>query len=241
MKINQILRVTQEKMQGKWQLALRVTVVVAAITMIVPATLTPALGGLGGIADLIWLLVVTSPVSTGAMWLFLDIHDGQQTGVLNHIFDPFYDLSRMVKAWSWKYLLVVFQMLFFVIPGLLALVRYSQMEFILKDHPMISGQDALKKSKEMMRGNQIRYLGLYLSIFWPGILGISTGIVMAVHSIITVDFWGGESWMTTDLSQRASLIILASHLGIHLLRAYARPAFAVFYRDLRPLVTKEDE
>jgi uncharacterized membrane protein len=240
MRVSEILQLTKTKMQGKWQLAFAVVAVVMAVAVIVPQTLTLTLGGLDGIANLIWMFAVTLPIGTGAVWLFLGLHDGKE-GELIHIFDVFQDLRRIVRAWMLKMLLVFPQLIAFLIPGLIALINYSQMEFILKDNPGMAGKEALSLSKEIMRGNKMRYVLLYLRIFWPTILIMIAGFSMMVNVFITADTFGGEIWVDTVLWRRANSAILISNLAIHVFNAYARPAFAIFYRDLKPLEAVENE
>ena len=43
-------------------------------------------------------------------------------------------------------------MLLFIIPGFIAALRYSMAYFILKDNPEIGALEAIRRSKEMMKG-----------------------------------------------------------------------------------------
>lgn len=238
MKVSEILKITKAKMKGRWQLAFTVTVVVASIITIVPLTLTPALGGLERIADLVWLFAVSLPVRTGASWLFLDLFDGKK-GDLNSIFDVFLDLKRISTAWLLKMVLITAQLFLFFIPGLIAEIKYSQMNFILKDNPEMDGLAAIRLSKEMMRGHKVRYCLLYLNIFWPVILIMTVGIFIMVNHLMTMTLYSGELLIDQGLLRLVSQMIFLSNLVAHALNAYARPAFAVFYRNLNPV--KDDE
>lgn len=67
--------------------------------------------------------------------------------------------------------------LLFVIPGIIASLRYSMTYFIIADNPEISGLDAIKKSKQMMIGHKGELFVLLLSFFWWYVLcGITFGI-----------------------------------------------------------------
>jgi len=239
MKVSEILRVTREKMQGKWGFALVVTIVVSAITMSVPNLITPSLGTMEFWANTLWLILVSSPIAMGALWLFLDLYDGVEVE-LRHVFDIFRDYSRVVTAVFWKRLFIVGWMLLFLIPGIFAMIRYSQMEFLMKDDPMMTGQDAIRKSKEMMRGNKARYFILYLSIFWPALLGLALGVFMMMDAFATGYLFAGSVFVDQTRASRAQLVSLVSTAAFHLLNAYARPAFAVFYRDLKSLEKEDD-
>ena len=230
MRIMEILRLTRDKMQGKWLFAIVVVALVSLISMSVPRLITPALGAMEFWVDIIWLIMVSAPIAMGAMWLFLDMHDGREVEI-RHVFDVFRDYGRVVSAVFLKYLFIVLWTLLFIIPGIFAMIRYSQMEFLMKDDPTLNGQAAISKSKEMMRGNKARYFGLYLLIFLPAILGLVIGFITVMNSIYMV---GNMVYTDTDQASRGQLIITISTIGMSLLAAIAYPAFAVFYRDLKP-------
>jgi len=232
MRVSEILQTTRRKMQGKWSVAIGVTVMVTLITMIVPNTITPNFGTMEFWADFLWLFLVSLPLAMGSMWLFLDMHDGRDVEP-RHVFDIFRDYSRVVGAVLWKYLLIFGWFLLFIIPGIIAMIRYSQMEFLMKDDPKLTGQEAINKSKEMMHRNKARYFGLYLRIFWPAILGVAVGVFMMMDAAAGGHMVGGMIYIDPDQASRAQLVSLVSVAALHLLNAYANAAFAVFYRDLK--------
>lgn len=237
MSVSEILRVTRAKMQGIWGFAIAVSAVVAVIAMSIPQLITPVLGTMEFWADILWNILIASPVAMGAMWLFLDIYDDFEVEI-SHIFLAFKDYGRVVGAVFWKYFLIVMWTLLFIIPGIIAWLNYSQMELLMKDNPMMTGQIAVKESKEMMNGHKGRYFGLYLRIFWPAIIGSMTGIFM-MGNAIDINVVTGLFEFDALLAQRASYVSFFSGVAWQLLNAYGRPAFAVFYRDLKS--RKEEE
>ena len=67
----------------------------------------------------------------------------------------------------------------FIIPGIIAAFRYSMTFYILADNPEMSGMDALKKSKEMMKGHKMEFFLLNLSfIGWCFLVPFTFGILM---------------------------------------------------------------
>lgn len=67
----------------------------------------------------------------------------------------------------------------FVIPGIIAAYRYSMAFYILADNPKMSGMDALKASKQMMKGHKMEFFLLQLSFLGWCLLAILTfGILM---------------------------------------------------------------
>jgi len=225
-------------MQGKWGFAISVTIIVVLITMSVPNLITPAFGTMEFWANILWMILVSAPIAMGAMWLFLDLHDGDEVEV-NHVFSVFRDYGRVVGAVFFKQLLILGWMLLFIIPGIIAMMRYSQMEFLMRDDPTLSGQDAIRKSKEMMQGNKARFFGLYIMIFWPAILGIAIGALLMMDAFASGHHTvAGMIYVDQIRASRAQIVSLLSTALLHLLNAYANPAFALFYRDLK---SREEE
>ena len=65
-------------------------------------------------------------------------------------------------------------MLLLVIPGIIAILRYSQIWFILSEDENIGPFDAINKSKEMMLGNKLKLFYLYCRFFGWFILCLLT-------------------------------------------------------------------
>ena len=67
----------------------------------------------------------------------------------------------------------------FIIPGIIAAFRYSMAFYILADNPEMSGMEALKASKQMMKGHKMEFFLLQLSFLGWCLLAILTfGILM---------------------------------------------------------------
>jgi len=61
---------------------------------------------------------------------------------------------------------VVLWSLLLVVPGIIAMIRYSQAWFIMADDPKLTPTEAIEKSKQMMYGHKWRYFVLCLSFIW---------------------------------------------------------------------------
>lgn len=72
----------------------------------------------------------------------------------------------------------------FVIPGIIAAYNYYLVEFIMADDPQISAMDALRKSKEMMRGHRWNVFVLNLSFIGWLLLGTITCGVLDIFYVI---------------------------------------------------------
>lgn len=64
--------------------------------------------------------------------------------------------------------------LIFIFPAFIAIFRYSMTFYIIADNPSISGSEAIKKSKEMMKGHKWELFVLLFSFFWWYVLGVIT-------------------------------------------------------------------
>ncbi len=64
--------------------------------------------------------------------------------------------------------------LIFIFPAFIAIFRYSMTFYIIADNPSISGSEAIKKSKEMMKGYKWELFVLLFSFFWWYALGVIT-------------------------------------------------------------------
>ena len=75
-------------------------------------------------------------------------------------------------------LLILLWTLLFIIPGIVKSYSYRLVPYIISDNPGLSGEEALKKSSEMMKGNKWKTFVLDLSFIWWFLLSIITfGIV----------------------------------------------------------------
>lgn len=67
--------------------------------------------------------------------------------------------------------------LLFVIPGIIAAIRYSQSYLVLYDHPDYSATECIRESKRLMTGNKMKYFLLLLSyIGWLFLASIPSGL-----------------------------------------------------------------
>lgn len=73
--------------------------------------------------------------------------------------------------------------LLFIIPGIIASLRYSMTFYIISDNPEISGSDAIKKSKQMMTGHKWELFVLLLSFFWWYLLCAITLGIAAIYVV----------------------------------------------------------
>ncbi len=67
----------------------------------------------------------------------------------------------------------------FIIPGIIAAIRYSQAYYILADDPKKGIMQCINESKALMATNKMKYFTLVLSFFgWAFLLGIGQSLLL---------------------------------------------------------------
>ena len=107
-------------------------------------------------------LIIGGPLSLGISALFLKIYRGQDFQV-EEMFSGFNDFARSLTAYLLIMLYVLLWSLLLIVPGIIAAISYSMTFFILAEDPHISATEAMRQSKEMMRGHKAEYFWLMLS------------------------------------------------------------------------------
>lgn len=91
--------------------------------------------------------------------------------------DLFSPLKYFFKALGLQIVTSVFIFLWtllFIIPGIIAAYRYSQVKFILVENPDKGIMECIRESKEMMAGHKMEYFVLGLSFILWNILAVFT-------------------------------------------------------------------
>ena len=132
---------------------------------------------LGGAAILgVIQFIIGGVVELGYSRFLLNLHDNHQAGVsdLFSQFDRFADgfclaLLRGLFVALWSLLLVI--------PGIVASLSYSMAGFLMTENPNMTATEALRASKELMRGHKFELFCLDLSfIGWIFLSAFTLGI-----------------------------------------------------------------
>ncbi len=96
-----------------------------------------------------------------------------------YIFNGF---EHFLKAFCLAFMTSLFTCLWtllLVVPGIIALIRYSQAVYILEDHPEMGVMECISESKRIMTGNKGRYFCMRLSfIGWMLLASIPNGLLL---------------------------------------------------------------
>lgn len=122
-----------------------------------------AAGYSGGIG-----LIVDGPLMLGGVIFFLTFTRGG-TAEVGMLFAGFKNFGNALVAYLLTSIFVLLWSLLLIVPGIIAALAYSQTMYLLADDPQLGGLDAMRKSKEMMRGYKwklfclgLRFLGWQL-------------------------------------------------------------------------------
>lgn len=118
-------------------------------------------------------LIIGGAMQLGASIVALNFARGKKVE-LSQLFDGFKNFANSLVAYLLMTLFILLWSLLLIIPGIIAAIAYSQTFFILADDKKISGSDALKKSREMMKGYKGKYFMLCLRFTGWFLLSILT-------------------------------------------------------------------
>jgi uncharacterized membrane protein len=162
LKFNSDLRSdAREQLKGKWGGGI--------LACLVFGILTGASSGAAGVGA----LIIGGPMELGLATYFL-LLTGRKDAQLEHLFRGFRTFESSLVLYLVRTVYVVLWSLLFVIPGIVAVLRYSMAIYVLHDNPELSGMEALNRSKEMMDGLKGKLFGLYLSFLGWAILCLFT-------------------------------------------------------------------
>ena len=175
----------------------------------------------------LYVLLVTGPMMLGLTLYFLATFRKHNVELAD-IFLGFEKFGKALGLFLYQALFIFLWTLLFIVPGIIASIRYSQAFFILADDPDKGIRQCMNESKAMMKGNKAKYFLLSLSfIGWALLAMIPAGIFSSIG---------------TTVSNNAFVAALFSIIGILFtapLLAYVYSTFAGFYEILAGHLIKE--
>lgn len=123
--------------------------------------------------------VVMIPINVGLASFFLKFAKGEKVEA-REIFAQ-YKISfwEPVKAYLLAGLFIFLGLICFIIPGILLALKYSQLGFVFADNPEIEYDDAMKRSRELMKGRKGEFFILGLSfILWVILVPFTLGLLL---------------------------------------------------------------
>jgi len=164
-----------ESLKGKWGSGAIATLLYALI-LYAGSTAISLPFGLDSIASTIFSnlwTILCLPLSWGLCVYFLDVARNNQTSY-GQLFDGYKDFLRIFVTYFVYGLIVGFGLVLLIVPGIIFGLMFSQIGYILKDHPEMGIADTLKLSADMMKGHKMDYFLLELSFIGWAILAVCT-------------------------------------------------------------------
>lgn len=210
---------------------------------------TEQFGGVSGASDIsaVLLAVILSVALVFLIWAIVTVVIGGATTLgyakynlnlvddkdpkLKDIFSQYDRLGTGFGMQFFRGLFIFLWSLLLVIPGIIASYSYSMTAYILCENPEMTAREAIKKSKELMKGNRWRLFCLELSfIGWEILAGVAIGILMIPVLVIGVI---RVSYAVSLMVAGILLVTIAGAVVIGLtLSPYIIASTAVFYREI---------
>ena len=122
------------------------------------------------------LFLLAGPLMVGMAHYFLHLAD-RNNPQINDLFGHFKNFGNTFVLYLLTTIFTFLWSLLFLIPGLIAGISDAMAPYILAEHPEIKASDAIKMSKDMMRGHKGEYFVLQLSfIGWYLLCILTLGI-----------------------------------------------------------------
>lgn len=197
------------------------------------------IAGLMGIAlvVLLWgivVLVLGGATTLGYAKYNLNLVDDCDPKLKN-IFSQYDRLGTGFGMQFFRGLFIFLWSLLFVIPGIVANYSYYMTPFILCEHPEMTAREAIKESKELMRGNKLRlfclefsFIGWYvLSVF---VLYVAIMVASVPMFSLTLDT---NFYLSVGMIVIMIVMLIGYVLAVSLtLSPYVTASMAVFYREI---------
>lgn len=133
----------------------------------------------------IYIILVTGALNLSLAIFFLAVfrrHDVRTTDM----FLGFEKFGKALGLYLFQSLFIFLWAMLFIVPGIIASIRYSQAFFIFADDPTKGIRQCMDESKAMMKGNKAKAFCLGLSfIGWGLLCAIPSGIVDSIGITIS--------------------------------------------------------
>ena len=150
----------------------------AILTLIIYMVLTAFINGGTRFDDIGWLFsilvaILTGSWTAGILTYFLHLIRKEALSV-KLLFSQLHRLIPFFILILLQAIFIILWTLLFIIPGIIAALRYSQALYIAIDNPEMKASAVINRSKEMMEGQKMKYFLLMLSFIGWYLLSILT-------------------------------------------------------------------
>ncbi|KON70570.1 membrane protein [Peribacillus butanolivorans] len=188
MRISELKREALLSLKGKWGVAVSLMLLLFLINVILPMIVEVI--GSGGFTQWfaqeetpVWsdifgtvLSIALIPLTIATTWFYLNIVRKGNPDIpeVFAIYKEGKTSFKIIGASILQAIFIFLWSLLFIIPGIIKSLSYSQLFFLLKDHPQLTVLEAFSESKKRMKGLKWKYFLMHLSFIGWGILCIFT-------------------------------------------------------------------
>ena len=163
-KNKKIMQEARKSLEGRWKLA----VVTYLVFFLISISIQSSIFILG--------FIVSGTLYLGLSIFLLSFLRKKEANLMQ-IFEGFPKFDVALFTYIRRYFYILLWALLFIIPGIIAALKYSQVFFILADNPKMKAKEVLDKSMEMMDGYKWKLFRLYLRfIGWILLSILSLGL-----------------------------------------------------------------
>jgi uncharacterized membrane protein len=180
-------------------------------------------------------LLISGAFGVGVATYIIRLFRHQETR-LSNLFAGF---EQFGKAFVLGLLITIFTLLWallFIVPGIIAIFRYSQAYFIMQDHPELSAMDCIRESIRLMDGNKAKLFSTTISFIGWALLSMLPVIIYAiwlVSSILSAFLLSGSTSMPIyNLGPMEAILAFVLSMGYSAVLAYYYATRAAFYELL---------
>ena len=184
---------------------------------------------------LVWaivMLVIGGATTLGFAKYNLNLVDDKDPK-LKDIFSQYDRLGTGFGMQFFRMLLITLWSLLLVIPGIIATYSYSMTAYTLCENPQMTAREAIRKSKELMKGNRWRLFCLEISFIGWELLAVLAIVLVTVMFMPTMFVMaaGSAAFIITMIVWMVVIIAVSVVVGL-LLSPYITVSTAVFYREI---------
>ena len=188
MKISELKREARLSLKGNWGTAIALSLIMFLLSMVLPTVIEVIFSGgwsewydqdvapIGVSAFNTLLSIALIPFTIGIYWFYLDLVRMESTSFEKafSIYTNGKMFSKVIIASIVQGIFVFLWSLLLLIPGIIKSLAYSQLFFLLRDHPQLSTLEAITESRKRMNGLKWKYFLMILSFIGWGILCLIT-------------------------------------------------------------------
>jgi len=171
----------RQALEGHWNKAILGTLIYYLVSLVPTLVISTMFEETAvQISTNLYAFLVSGPLLLGYTIFLIAIFRRQPSNP-SEVFYGFEKFGKSFGLYFMMNLFIMLWMLLFIVPGIIASLRYAMAFYIMADKPEIGVMDAIAESKRMMNGNKWKYFCLQISfIGWFCLMG---GLLIPVAMI----------------------------------------------------------